>query len=177
MIDVGLASDLGLRVPRRSAVHRWGQLVASTAAGTWVASRLMPAVDRAAGKLTRGRVTVTERTAGLPTVWLTTTGAKTGAARTVPLAAVLDGEDIAVIGSNWGRTNHPAWVHNLLADPRAVLAWRGRTVDVIATEVTGSDAERIWARARSQYRGFRVYPERTEGRVIRVFLLRARTGS
>jgi deazaflavin-dependent oxidoreductase (nitroreductase family) len=169
---MGLASDLGLTAPQRSAVRRSGQLIASSPAGTWLASRLMPTIDRAAARITRGRVTVSERTAGIPTLFLTTTGARTGIARTVPLAAVRDGEDIAVIGSNWGRRSHPAWVHNLLADPRASLTWRGRTVDVVATEVADADAERIWARARALYRGFRVYPERTEGRAIRVFLLR-----
>jgi deazaflavin-dependent oxidoreductase (nitroreductase family) len=134
-------------------------------------SHLMPVMDQMVMKITDGRTTFSEGGAGLPTVYLTTRGAKSGLSRTVPLLAVIDGDAIAIIGSNWGRPQHPAWVHNLLADPHATVTWRDHSVEVLAREVTGSDADRVWQEARSLYRGFRTYPTRTRGRIIRVFLL------
>jgi hypothetical protein len=47
-----------------------------------------------------------------------------------------------VIGCNWGRANHPGWVHHLLADPHGTVAWHDRRLDVVAREATGPDADR-----------------------------------
>jgi deazaflavin-dependent oxidoreductase (nitroreductase family) len=134
-------------------------------------SRTMPGVDALTLKLTRGRTTYTEGVAALSTIYLTTRGAKTGQPRTVPVLAVVVGDDLAVVGSNWGRPHHPGWVHNLLADPHATVARHNRRIDVVAREATGADAARIWAAARVLYRGFRTYPARTQRRTIRVFIL------
>lgn len=172
---MGVVSDLGIRGPRRSVVDRSGQWFTSTAVGARMMSHLMPVLDQVVMKITGGRTTFTEGGAGLPTVYVTTRGAKTGLARTVPLLAVIDGDEIALVGSNWGRPNHPAWVHNVLADPHATITWRGHTLDVTAMEVTGPDADRIWQEARALYRGFRTYPTRTQGRIIRVFRLQPRS--
>ncbi len=98
---------------------------------------------------------------------LSTTGAPVRPHPARPLVAVVDRDHLAIIGSNWGRPNHPSWADNLLADPPATLTWRGRSVDVLAREVTAPDAERIWRRARLPHCGFRLYPARTQGRVIR----------
>jgi deazaflavin-dependent oxidoreductase (nitroreductase family) len=76
---------------------------------------------------------------------------------------------LAIIGSNWGRPQHPAWVHNLSADPHATLARDHQRLDVIARELTGPEADDVWKTARGLYRGFRAYPSRTHGRAIRVF--------
>src|SRR5260370_37388 len=50
---------------------------------------------------------------------LTTTGAKSGQPRLSPLAFLdLDGKTI-IFGSYAGAPKHPAWVHNLRANPQA----------------------------------------------------------
>jgi len=168
---MGVVGELGLTSLRVSALARSGQWFASSKVGASIFSRLMPALDALTLKATRGRTTFTEGVAALPTIYLTTRGAKTGQPRTVPLLAVVAGDDLAVIGSNWGRGRHPGWVHNLLADPHATVARRDRTVDVVAKEAEGADADRIWSAARALYRGYRTYPARTHGRTIRVFVL------
>jgi deazaflavin-dependent oxidoreductase (nitroreductase family) len=179
---VGVAADLGLEAflsagPARSgfgrsAFGRGLRLVASTRPGARVFARTAHHLDPIAARINRGG-TLTETLAGLPTIFLTSTGARTGLPRTNPLVAVPTGADVAVIGSNFGRATHPGWVHNLLADPRATASRRGRRVEVLAREATGARAEQIWQQARALYHGYRTYPERTGGRVIRVFVLEA----
>lgn len=171
-----MAADLGITSPRVSAPARVNQWLASSTLGAAVLSRTMPTMDALTLTLTRGRTTYTEGVAALPTIYLTTRGAKTGEPRTVPLLAVVIGDDLAVIGSNWGRARHPGWVHNLLADPHATVARHDRHLEVVAREATGADADRIWAAARVLYRGYRTYPARTQGRTIRVFLLTMPSG-
>ncbi len=56
---------------------------------------------------------------GADLLLLTTTGAKSGEPRLAPLAYLsVDGKTI-IIGSYAGADIHPAWVHNLRANPRA----------------------------------------------------------
>ena len=87
----------------------------------WFASigkRVAPRVDRFLLKVTGGRGATIGRK-GLPTLFLTTVGRKTGKERITPLLYVRDGDRIIVAGSNWGQTHHPAWALNLKASPRA----------------------------------------------------------
>lgn len=64
---------------------------------------------------------VGEPFAGAPLMLLGTTGAKSGAARTNPLAYVSDGERLVVIASYAGAANNPPWYHNLLANPEVTV--------------------------------------------------------
>jgi deazaflavin-dependent oxidoreductase (nitroreductase family) len=171
VVGMGVAGDLGVIQPGRSPLARAVRYLASTGPGARFFSRLVPPLDAAFLRASRGRVTASEWIAGLPTVHLTTTGARSGQPRTISLAAVVVGDDLAVIGSNWGRSRHPAWVHNLAAHPHAEVARAGRRVPVTAVQATGEQAERIWQEARRLYRGFRTYPQRTGGRPIRIFVL------
>ncbi len=173
---MGIAADLGVIPLGRSPVARAVRHLASTGPGARVFSRLVPLLDTAFLRASSGRATASEWVAGLPTVHLTTTGARSGQPRTVSLAAVVVGDDLAVIGSNWGRSRHPAWVHNLTAHAEAEVARAGRRVPVSAVEATGAEAERIWQAARQLYRGFSTYPQRTGGRRIRVFVLHPSPG-
>lgn len=168
---MGLAQDLGITGnATTSRLARMQQQVGSTRMGASILRRLLPPTDALISRVTRGNRTYTGDVVGVPTVFLTTTGARTQVPRTVPLAAIVTGGGrVSVIGSNWGRAAHPAWVHNLAAHPDASVSFRGRRVAVRAREVTGDEAEEIWRAARILYPGYRTYPERTGGRVIRVF--------
>jgi deazaflavin-dependent oxidoreductase (nitroreductase family) len=59
--------------------------------------------------------------AGRSLLLLTTTGARSGEERTTVLGFGRDGDRYIVIASNNGAPAHPAWFHNLLAEPRATL--------------------------------------------------------
>jgi deazaflavin-dependent oxidoreductase (nitroreductase family) len=131
-------------------------------------------IDRVVYRRTRGRATITSWVTGLPVVMLTTTGARSGRARTMPVLGFPDGDATLVIGSNYGQARHPAWVHNLRAHPRATLVLDGVTRDVEAVELDGADRERRLAAAEEIYPGFAVYVRRAAPRRIGVFRLEPR---
>ena len=61
------------------------------------------------------------RYAGRPMMLLTTTGAKSGAERVIPLNYSADGDRIVVIASRGGAPTHPDWYHNLVANPEVTI--------------------------------------------------------
>ena len=143
--------------------------VASTDTFQRYGPRIAPAVDGLALRLTGGRWTVSD--AVLPVVVLTTTGSRSGLLRTVPLAALRDGHDFVVVGSNFGRERHPAWSTNLLAHPDARVSFRGEDVAVRAELLDDDERRRIWPDLTAQWPLFDRYSE-LSGRELRVFRLR-----
>ncbi len=167
-----LYERLGLRIRRPNVLQRLVRAIASTTLGARVFSRLAPPVDRALARIAGGR-TLAELTAGLPTVLVTTTGARTGRARTVPLAAIPAGAGLALVGTNFGGPRTPAWYANLRRRPEAEVAYRGRVVRVTAREAVGAEREAIMATARSLYAGYAAYERRIMGRAVHVMVLEA----
>jgi deazaflavin-dependent oxidoreductase (nitroreductase family) len=109
--------------------------------------------------------------AGLPVVDLTTTGRRSGHARTTHLIAVPHEDTLALLGTNFGQPATPAWALNLEADPAATLSYRGRSVPVVARPVTGAEEAAVLAHAERLYVGYRRYQSRITGRRLRVFVL------
>ena len=83
--------------------------------------------------------------AGVPLLLLTTTGARSGQPRTMPLTYLRDGARLVVFAANGGRENHPAWYHNLLAAPAAGIEVGTETYGVTAAEIDGAERDRLWA--------------------------------
>ncbi|MGW4117429.1 nitroreductase family deazaflavin-dependent oxidoreductase [Nocardia sp. NPDC004711] len=79
-------------------------------------------------------------------VLITTTGAKSGRAITNPLVYVPDGERIVLIASNGGADKHPAWYHNLRADPRLTVEVGDETFTGKAEFVTRPEADELYDR-------------------------------
>jgi deazaflavin-dependent oxidoreductase (nitroreductase family) len=129
-----------------------------------------PHIDRFLAKATKGRVAILTGT-GLPTFLLTTTGRKSGEARTVPLLYGQHGGAYIVTGSNWGQKAHPAWSGNLLANPDATVQIRGRDIAVRARLVEGEERAVLWNDVLLKlWPGYAAYDARA-GRDIRVFAL------
>jgi deazaflavin-dependent oxidoreductase (nitroreductase family) len=126
--------------------------------------------DNFALRLSRGRWTVTNLV-GLPIIQLTTIGAKSGLPRTVPLVGLVDGEEIALIGSNFGRPNHPGWVYNLKANPECQACYKGSLQQYVARFTEGQERETYWQMALSYYAGYEKYKARAGEREIAVILL------
>lgn len=110
------------------------------------------------------------RVVSMPVLLLTTTGRRTGRARTTALTYVADSQSYVIIGSNGGAPRHPDWYLNLRAHPRATIQTGRRTVGVTARVARGAERDRLWARAVAAYRGYARY-ERRSPRVIPVVVL------
>jgi deazaflavin-dependent oxidoreductase (nitroreductase family) len=119
--------------------------------------RIQQPTDTLVYRLSRGRTTLSSWLAGVPLAMLTTTGARTGLPRTLPVLALRDGEALVVIASNFGRPHHPAWYHNLRAHPQAQVAADGVTRTVEARELAGAERDRFFGLAAEIYPGFRHY--------------------
>ena len=168
---MGALRELGFEVKSANGLQRVIQEVGSSRPGAWLFSKTLYPMDKALLKFTGGRLTVPGLLAGLPVVMLTTTGAKTGKLRAMPLLGIPVGEDLAVIGSNYGQKNTPGWVYNLEADPSAAVGYRDRTVDVLARRADVAETDRVFDLASGVYPGYTRYRRRADHRVIRVFVL------
>ncbi|MBW4718208.1 nitroreductase/quinone reductase family protein [Saccharothrix obliqua] len=103
-------------------------------------------------------------------ILLTTTGARSGHPRTTPLAYLPDGDRILVIGSAGGADRHPAWYHNLVANPRVTVEDGVFTYEAAATVLTGAERDELFARAVEADAGWGEYQAKTR-RVIPVVAL------
>lgn len=146
------------------------QKVSSTRAFAKVAPHIVPVLDRAAHRLTRGRVMLSARM--LPSMILTATGARSGLPRRTPLACMPEpgGGSWVVVGSNFGRTGHPAWTANLLAHPDAEISWKGKDIPVTASLLEGEERDAAWKTALAFWPPYAAYQARVD-REIRLFRL------
>ncbi|MER6712445.1 MULTISPECIES: nitroreductase family deazaflavin-dependent oxidoreductase [unclassified Streptomyces] len=149
------------------------QKVSSTRGFARVAPYVVPALDRAVHRLTRGKVLLSAQL--LPGVVLTSTGARSGQPRRTPLACVPEdgGRGWILVGSNFGRPGHPAWSHNLLAHPEAEINWKGRDIPVTARLLEGEERATAWQAVLAFWPPYAAYQARVE-REIRVFRLARR---
>ena len=168
---MGLTEAIGYEIKPTNAAQRAVQQVASSKPGAWAFSKVLHHADRRLHAWTNGRYTVPTIVAGLPVVMVTTTGAKSGQARTMPLLAIPVGDELAIIGTNFGQTSTPGWVHNLEADPHANVGYRDREAAVIARPATADEYDVAFTAAAKVYPGYDKYRERISDREIRVFVL------
>ena len=168
---MGISNELGYMPQESNVVQRGLQHVVASKPGAWLFSKFMHAVDKPLFRISKGRVTLPSLLAGLPVVMLTTTGRKSGEPRTMPLLAIPLGEDLAIIGSNFGQEHTPGWVYNLEADPSATIAYREAAIDVTARRADSVEADSVFADAAQVYPGYSNYRERADHREIRVFVL------
>ncbi|MFE3885203.1 nitroreductase family deazaflavin-dependent oxidoreductase [Streptomyces lydicus] len=151
--------------------ERWLQKVSATRTFARIAPHVIPALDRAVHRLTRGKVLLSARM--LPGVVLTATGARSGLPRRTPLACLPEGGGWLLIGSNFGRPGHPAWTGNLLKNPEAEVSWCGRDIPVRARLLTGEERAQAWRAALAFWPPYATYQARV-AREIRLFRLERR---
>jgi deazaflavin-dependent oxidoreductase (nitroreductase family) len=128
-------------------------------------------LDRLVYRLTNGTTTASAWLAGVKITMLTTTGAKTGRQRTVPVLGLPEGEDMIVIASNFGRPHNPAWYYNLRANRNATIIADGVEREVVARELSGSERERDNQRGEEIFPGFTHYRRWATNRQIPVLRL------
>ncbi|MEU3772323.1 nitroreductase family deazaflavin-dependent oxidoreductase [Streptomyces sp. NPDC032472] len=150
---------------------RFMQRVSSTPLFAKIAPHVVPALDKAVHRITRGKVILSAQM--LPGVILTAKGAKSGQPRRTPLACMPDGDGWVLIGSNFGRPGHPAWTANLIANPDASVSWKGREVAVRARLLAGGERAAVWRAVLRFWPPYATYQARIE-REIRLFRLERR---
>jgi deazaflavin-dependent oxidoreductase (nitroreductase family) len=80
-----------------------------------------------------------------PILLLTTTGARTGRPATVPLGfAVDDAGRVFVMASKAGAPRHPAWFHNLRANPSVTVELGDRSFHARAIVTAGEERDRLY---------------------------------
>ena len=111
------------------------------------------------------------RLPGLPRMLLLDhVGAKTGTRRTTPLVYVPDGDDFVIVASKGGHPKHPAWFHNLKANPETRVQLGTRKVPVTARVATDAERKRLWPKVVKAYSGYEGYQRRTERKIPLVML-------
>jgi deazaflavin-dependent oxidoreductase (nitroreductase family) len=107
---------------------------------------------------------------GMPVVVLTSKGAKTGRLRKTPLMRIEHQGSYAIGATDGGAPHHPAWYHNVVADPIVQLQDRGHIQLMQARELTRHEKQEWMDRADQLYPFYREYREKA-GRDIPLILL------
>jgi deazaflavin-dependent oxidoreductase (nitroreductase family) len=105
-----------------------------------------------------------------PMLLLDHVGARSGVRRTSPLVYVSDGDDVVIVASKGGYPRHPAWYHNLMANPDVAVQVGARRRPVHARVAGPEERERLWPMAVRTYSGYTGYQERTEREIPLVIL-------
>ena len=108
--------------------------------------------------------------AGASMLLLTAKGAKSGEERTTPLVCSQDGDRLVIIASKAGAPEHPAWYHNLRANPEATVEFGTETFLAKARVAEGAERDRLYAAQAAIMPTFNEYQQKTT-RVIPVVVL------
>lgn len=81
---------------------------------------------------------------GMPIMLVHNTGARTGRVRISPLLYQPVGDGFALFATYGGSPRHPAWYHNLMANPRTMIELGRETIPVLARLTQRAERDRIW---------------------------------
>jgi deazaflavin-dependent oxidoreductase (nitroreductase family) len=147
---------------RRGFVYRVFARLTATRAMGWLSRLVIWKIDPVLLRLTGGRVGMGML---LPTALLETRGARTGQPRSNAVIYFHDGDRVTIVASKLGLPKHPAWFHNLRADPDVQLGGRPFRAHVVEDE---AERDRLWHLADQVFPGYAAYRERAAeaGRTI-----------
>ena len=132
--------------------------------------KTMNAVHRGVRTATLGKAG--NSVGGMPVLELTTIGRKSGQPRACMLTSPLvEGDTIVVVASRGGDDIHPAWYHNLVANPDVSVAWRGGAAKPYRAAVAdAAQRARMWPVIAGKYKNYAGYQRRTEREIPLVLL-------
>ena len=105
---------------------------------------------------------------GVPTLLLRTTGRRSGATRTNGLVYARDGDDYLVVASVGGAPKHPAWLHNLRANPdvEIQIGRERKRATARVVERGDPDFDRLWKIVDDNNKGrYTEYQNRTDRQI------------
>ena len=155
---------------RRGVLYRLYAALVGTRLMGWLSRKVAWKIDPYLLSVTRGRL----GTGGLlPTALLETRGARSGQLRRNGVIYFHDGEDVVVVASKLGMPKHPAWFHNLRANPDVVFGGQPFRAHVVEDE---SERQRLWVLADRVFPSYATYRARAAraGRTIPIVQLTRR---
>jgi deazaflavin-dependent oxidoreductase (nitroreductase family) len=99
---------------------------------------------------------------GTTILLLTTTGRKSGEARTTPLIHRQDGNRWIIVASKGGSPDHPGWYKNLEANSDATIEVKGEEIPVRASTATGEERARLWRLMAEDWPAYDDYQKKTD---------------
>lgn len=136
---------------------------------TWLIRHVASPLDPLIFRATNGRFTSMGPPA-MPMLTLTAIGRRSGKPRSIQLVCLEHDGDTLVVASAMGQEKHPAWRHNIEANPRVQVQVRGERFEARAQLLTDSEKAAVWADVRRAIPQMKVYEKRTD-RNLRVFRL------
>lgn len=110
-----------------------------------------------------------------PLLLLTTTGARSRRPHTTPAVYAEDAGRLIVFASNAGQPTSPAWLYNLRSNPTVTVERGPDRFEAVATELTGSERDRLYAEQAQRDPAFAAYQAGTDRLIQVVALVPART--
>jgi deazaflavin-dependent oxidoreductase (nitroreductase family) len=123
----------------------------NTRLGRFMSVHVLWKVDPSLMRLTRGRIGLGLT---LPTALLETRGAKSGALRRNVVIYFHDGDRVTIVASKLGLPHHPAWFHNLQANPDVIFGGVPMRATVVEDE---AERRRLWALADRVFAPYAAY--------------------
>jgi len=110
---------------------------------------------------------------GVPTLLLTTTGRRSGEAKTTPLIYGRDGDRYLVVASRGGAPKHPQWYLNLEANPGVAIQVGAEKFKARAGAASGAERDRLWKTMAAIWPAHNDYQARTERQIPLVVIEKA----
>jgi deazaflavin-dependent oxidoreductase (nitroreductase family) len=132
--------------------------------------KTMNGIHRALLKISGGRIGW--EASRMPVLELTTTGRKSGQARSVMLTSPLqEGTTIVVVASRGGDDDHPAWFLNLRDNPDVQVSFKGAPKRRMTARVATSDERaRLWPLVVADHKNYAGYQVKTTREIPLVLL-------
>jgi deazaflavin-dependent oxidoreductase (nitroreductase family) len=144
--------------------------IATTRQGMWTFYLFVRLIDLPISRLTKGAFIPSANWNIMPIIYLTTTGARSGIPRSVPVLCIPDGNKLILVGSNWGNHKNPAWAYNLRMQPKTHVRKGKMAKDFTARELHGDERAAYWQKALRFYPPYVSYEQRAR-RSLPIFLL------
>ena len=81
---------------------------------------------------------------GNPICIITTVGRKSGNPIVIPLLTIPHEDNYILVASHGGAPNNPAWVYNLIHEPRIKMTVKSKTYNMLAKKLSDEEKENIW---------------------------------
>lgn len=129
------------------------------------------AIHKLLFSLSGGRIGTAPPRGGVGTLFLLSTGRRSGKVRRNGLYYIEDGANLVVVASNAGENVDPQWWKNLQALPDAEVELGTHRSPVRARAATPEEANGLWPRLYAAYPEFEEYRARVHGRRIPIVIL------